>query len=316
MKVNKPDEVIRDAIKLADLQAGGKGTASPVPIWSSGPGTVLAVRRCAALFDGDRSRGVSEMIERWPKAWNRLREGGRGKFPRSTVAAIGFDIVGDPVSATSAAYDASIRIVRVWPETLERQEFDLEGWPVGIDAPPSATPMSVILEGGSPSPVGVPDPCHGYLWLERSSQARLGEIVPALDPKARACLRGRLMNERNWSEAELAGILEPPDQSSSSVTDRCPFAEARELPQSSKKLVGFADVDDLGSVDPVFPQGRRRPSVYSSAPLGARPKKTWDVSNKVTPVTRAGYHAHLGLRDLDASKTNAGGWLVRVKWIS
>lgn len=211
MKVDKPDEVIWDAIKLAEIQVGGRchGIAGAyLVLWATERS--WAKGEAAPLFEASRTWGVQEMIEQWPKAWNKLREGGRGKVPRSSVAAIGLEPVGGPAIAASATYGgASIQVARVWPATLERLDFDSEGWPVAMGIPNFATPMTAIVSDEPREPTGTPDPCHGYLWLHRWSQARLEEVVPTLDAEARACLRSRLNAERAWSEDELSERFDP-----------------------------------------------------------------------------------------------------------
>ena len=210
MKVDKPDETIWDAIKLADLQAVGKChgiygaylvTWATEASWKRKDGS--------PLFDSTRNWGVEEMISEWPKAWNKLREGGNGKFPRHTVAEIGFEPVGEARRAVSSRYEASIKVARVWPASLKPQKFDSEGWPLGIKVPNFATPMSKIVAGKASQPVGTPDPCHGYLFLDRWNQARLETLVPLLDADSRSCLRSRLKAERKWTEEELVDRFDP-----------------------------------------------------------------------------------------------------------
>jgi hypothetical protein len=215
MKVDKPDEVIWDAIKLADVNAGRRcnGIAgSYLVLWATSRSWVVG--EASSLFDMPRTWGVKEMIETWPKAWNGVRVGGRGKIPRTTVAEIGFEPIAE-VKAVSELYDASIKVVRLWPSTTETLDFDAEGWPVEMNIPDMATPMSEITGDRPRRPSGVADPCHGYLWLDRWTQRDLESAVPALDADARACLRSRLHDERGWSDVELVerfdGIAAAPE---------------------------------------------------------------------------------------------------------
>ena len=203
MKVDKPDEVIWDAIKLADVNAARRcdGVAgSYLVVWATSRSWVGG--EASSLFDMPRTWGVTEMIETWPKAWNWARVGGRGKVPRTTVAEIGFEPIAE-VMAESELYDASIKVVRLWPSTTETLDFDAEGWPIGMEIPDLATPMAEITGDRPRTPSGVADPCHGYLWLDRWTQRDLESAVPALDADARACLRSRLHGERGWSDVEL-----------------------------------------------------------------------------------------------------------------
>jgi hypothetical protein len=203
MKVDKPDEVIWDAIKLADVNATRRregATISYLVLWATSRSWVVG--EASSLFDMPRTWGVKEMIETWPKAWNGVRVGGRGKIPRTTVAEIGFEPIAE-VRSVSELYDASIKVVRLWPSTTEALDFDREGWPVGMEVPDTATPMAEITGDRPRSPSGVSDPCHGYLWLDRWTQRDLESTVPALDADARACLRSRLHDERGWSDVEL-----------------------------------------------------------------------------------------------------------------
>lgn len=203
LKVDKPDEAIWDAIKLADVASGRRSgvIGSYLVLWATTRS--WEVGEAASLFDMPRTWGVKEMIETWPKAWDRLRRGGRGKVPRVTVAEIGVEPVAE-AKACSELYDASIKVVRLWPSTMERLPFDSEGWPAEMEILDAATPMAEITGKRPRRPAGRADPCHGYRWLDRWTQRDLDTVVPTLDDDARACLRSRLMNERGWSDAELA----------------------------------------------------------------------------------------------------------------
>lgn len=209
MKVDKPDEVIWDAVKLADVHAAGRPagvTGSYLVLWATMGSWVVG--EASALFDMPRVWGVKEMIETWPKAWNGLRVGGRGKVPRTTVAEISFEPVAE-VKAISEIHDATLKVVRLWPTSDEQLAFDPEGWPVAMEIPDSATPMAVITGERPSRPSGTQDQCHGYLWLDRWNQRDLESIVPTLDVDARACLRSRLEAERGWSDSELAERFDP-----------------------------------------------------------------------------------------------------------
>lgn len=162
------------------------------------------------LFAEARNWGVQEMIETWPKAWNRLRVGGRGKVPESSVVEIGFEPIGGPTQVGGGgSHDASVRVARVWPARLERLEFEGEGWPSAMDVPKFATPMVDIRRSRSGPPRGDSDPCHGYTWPARWTQRSLEEVVAVLDADARSCLRARLGAERSWSESELRERFDP-----------------------------------------------------------------------------------------------------------
>jgi hypothetical protein len=215
MKVDKPDEMIWDAIKLADVNAAarcGGVVGSYLVLWATSRSWVVG--EASSLFDMPRTWGVTEVIETWPKAWNRARVGGRGKIPRTTVAEIGFEPIAE-ARAESQLHDASIKVVKMWPSTTETVDFDAEGWPVEMKIPEMATPMAEITGDRPRRPAGVADPCHGYLWLDRWTQRDLESAVPVLDADARACLRSRLHDERGWSDVELAerfdGIATAPE---------------------------------------------------------------------------------------------------------
>jgi hypothetical protein len=202
MKVDKPDEVIWDAIKLADVNASArpKVAGSYLVLWATTRSWVVG--EASALFDMPRSWGVKEMIETWPRAWNKLRKGGRGKVPQMTVAEIAIEPVAE-VKANSELYDASIKVVRLSPVGADRLAFDPEGWPLGMEILDSATPMAEITGERPHRPSGTRDPCHGYLWLDRWTQRDLDALVPTFEPGARACLRSRLEAERGWAHSEL-----------------------------------------------------------------------------------------------------------------
>ena len=82
-----------------------------------------------------------------------------------------------------------------------------EGFPLGYGpADLCAKVRHADLERGAglragPAPGEAIDPCHGYPWYERWSQQRNGSSRCSIledDRDARACLRRRLANERNW----------------------------------------------------------------------------------------------------------------------
>jgi hypothetical protein len=202
MKVDKPDEVIWDAIKLADVNASArrKVAGSYLVLWATTRSWVVG--EASALFDMPRTWGVREMIETWPRAWDRLRSGGRGKVPLVTVAEIAFEPVAE-VTANSEFYDASIKVVRLSPTGPGRLAFDQEGWPLEMKILDSATPMAEITGERPRRPSGVKDSCHDYLWLDRWTQRDLEAVISGLDAGARACLRERLEVERGWTDDEL-----------------------------------------------------------------------------------------------------------------
>jgi hypothetical protein len=223
MKVDHPDETIWDAIKLAQTQAGGKchGIASAyLVVWATEAS--WKTKQATGLFERpSRSWGVKEMIEKWPRAWEDLRRGGNGIVPEHSVGAVGFEPIGQSTKAVSAKYDAIIKVARVWPASLKRQDFDSEGWPVGMEKPSYSRSLKKISERASVprvkgrrspchgSPIGKPDPLHGYTWLPRWDQKILEAVVPVLDDLARACLRSRLRAERAWTDGELVERFDP-----------------------------------------------------------------------------------------------------------
>ena len=86
-KVDKPDEALWDAFKLADI-LGEHGVESAYllhdatdVIWRNHP--------VAPLFTEPARRWrTRDLIARWPKAWGNVLYGGRGIRPRQTVAEL------------------------------------------------------------------------------------------------------------------------------------------------------------------------------------------------------------------------------------
>ena len=203
-KVDKPDESLWDAIKLADVLYDHRVDAAFLlydaadAIWTAAPG--------AELFTSRATRWrVSELIGRWPRAWGDALYGGRGIRPHESVAELHVA----PVAAVALAAGRTACLVRVAPAlSRERQQFDDDGWPVGYEPPSRIRERSRYTDGGTPVPDSV-DECHGYPWYRRWQQRRLDELVPTLDGDAYLCLRRRLAAERNWTEHDLRTRVDP-----------------------------------------------------------------------------------------------------------
>jgi hypothetical protein len=210
MKLGKPDEGIWDALKLADICLLKDGLPPFITYllhdgedraWQSAKETVELYR------DGERRWGAREMIESWPNAWLGLLVGGRGIRPRAGVGGIVTRMV---TSTSLQAHDGrTIRVVGIEPDrSLERQDYDLDGWPLGFKPPQALRDSGRAADEALREPVILPiapetDPCHGYPWFERWTVQRAVAAAADLSDDAYQCMRARLTTERNWSEGDL-----------------------------------------------------------------------------------------------------------------
>jgi hypothetical protein len=82
-KVDKPDEALWDALKLADISRIVPGIHGAYLIYAAKEQRWTPGIDGAALFltGSTRAWGAREMIERWPRAWAGLLRGGRGIRP-------------------------------------------------------------------------------------------------------------------------------------------------------------------------------------------------------------------------------------------
>jgi hypothetical protein len=204
-KVDKPDEALWDALKLADILRQHDVEAAYLlhdatdVIWHDHP--------VATLFTGPIQRWkVRDLIARWPKAWGDLLYGGRGIRPRESVAAL--DV--EPAAAVALTPARTARLLRITPvRSRHRQHFDDDGWPTGYEPPRNLRIASRFVATTGPPPGDLCETCHGHPWYSRFSQTRLEQLVPSLDDAAYACLRRRLGTERNWTENDLRTRVDP-----------------------------------------------------------------------------------------------------------
>jgi hypothetical protein len=204
-KVDKPDEALWDALKLADILREHDIAAAYLlydatdVIWRKHP--------VAPLFTEPKRRWtVRDLIARWPKAWGDLLYGGRGIRPRESTAA--FD--GEPAATVALTPARTARLLRIKPApSRQRQHFDHDGWPIGYEPPGNLRIASRYAVTTGPAPGEACEACHGHPWYSRFSQARLEQLVPSLDADAYACLRRRLGAERNWTEHDLRARVDP-----------------------------------------------------------------------------------------------------------
>jgi hypothetical protein len=213
MKVEKPEEALWDALKLADilmmeeLGAGYLVYAGTKRSWHEEVDG-------ADLFLSCGTWRARDLIERWPRAWAGLLEGGRGIRPSRGVGAITvtpvcwINVGGEP--------GYSVRVARVAPvRDVSQQEYDGDGWPVGIKPPHGlrARVRGALIrqrasQGVEPAPET--DPCHGYPWYRRWTNRRLAWVIKEIGGNdAFDCLRRRLATERGWREAELRARVDP-----------------------------------------------------------------------------------------------------------
>lgn len=217
VKVAKPDESIWDAIKLADVQIFDPEVRCGYLIsdagWSPGAeGSELFARTPT------RVRSCRELIARSPKAWTGTMIGGRGIRPRTSVGALKLTWV----TAAPLVHHPGRRLVavRVEPDhDADHEHYDPDGFPVGYEPPGDLRARvqraDAARRAGADRPrdaaAADTDPCHGYPWYPRWSQERLVAVIRSLsdDAAARACLRRRLMRERNWTEPDLRSRFDP-----------------------------------------------------------------------------------------------------------
>jgi hypothetical protein len=210
MKVDKPDEALWDALKLADF-AISRPDLKPNcfliydgarPIWSR-------PAEGASLFTtAGRCWSIRELIEHWPKAWRRLMIGGRGIRPQQSVS----DLRVDPLPGVDHDFEGIRTLYALHVKPLPEAgtlTFDCDGWPVGYKPLEDVREQErrqdrAPEEGVSARPPSTPDPCHGYPWYARWTRDRIREVAEQTDVESRACLRKRLIKERHWTEDELA----------------------------------------------------------------------------------------------------------------
>jgi hypothetical protein len=213
MKVDKPEEALWDALKLGDILSVESLTSAYL---------VYAGSECswhedvegADLFLNPGVWRVLDLIERWPRAWAGLLEGGRGMRPRRGIGAITIARVCWINVGHEPGY--SVRVVRVAPVMdTPPQEYDDDGWPVDF-TPPRGLRLRVrralARRQTRQRVASVPttDPCHGYPWYPRWTDRRLARVVREIgDNDAFDCLRHRLATERGWQETELCTRVDP-----------------------------------------------------------------------------------------------------------
>jgi hypothetical protein len=213
MKVDKPEEALWDALKLGDILRV-EDLAAAYLVYTGTERTWREGVEGAALFLSGRTWSALDLIERWPRAWAGLLEGGRGIQPRRGVGAITIF----PVCWIDAGDEPghSVQIARVAPVMgASPQEYDNDGWPIDFTPPPGlrarvqrALTRQQTRPRVGPSPET--DPCHGYPWYPRWTDPRLTQVVRAIDDNdAFDCLRRRLATERGWQENELRARLDP-----------------------------------------------------------------------------------------------------------
>src|SRR4051812_41389511 len=130
-KVDKPDEALWDALKLADILCQHDAEAAYLlydasdAIWCNHP--------VAPLFTGTARRWhFCDLIARWPKAWGDLLYGGRGIRPRESVAEVNVE----PTASVALTTGRTARLMRITPVPSDHhQQFDDDGWPVGYEPP-------------------------------------------------------------------------------------------------------------------------------------------------------------------------------------
>jgi hypothetical protein len=212
MKVDKPDEALWDALKLADILAV-EDIAAAYLIYAGAERAWDEEVEGADLFLRSGTWPVRELVERWPQAWAGLLRGGRGIRPRRGVGAV---TVTPVCCIMSSEPGYSVRVARVaLVADAAPQAYDDDGWPVGF-APPSDLRLRVrrgLARQKARQRVAIApetDPCHGYPWYPRWTDRRLAHVVREIcDKDAFDCLRRRLATERGWGETELRARVDP-----------------------------------------------------------------------------------------------------------
>ncbi|MEX2107434.1 MAG: hypothetical protein WD827_00945 [Solirubrobacterales bacterium] len=210
MKVDKPDEALWDALKLADFALSRPDLGPSCFLIYDGAQPIWArPAEGAALFTvAGRHWSVRELIERWPTAWLSLMIGGRGIRPQRSVA----DIRVDPLLGAGHDFKENriLYTLQVAPMSgAATLAFDSDGWPVGYKPPKGLREKGQRKdrerkEGAPLEPPSTPDPCHGYPWYARWTRDLIREVAQQSDGEARECLRNRLIEERRWTDDELA----------------------------------------------------------------------------------------------------------------
>ncbi len=212
MKVDKPAEVLWDALKLGDILST-EDLAAAYLVYAGTERTWQGGVEGAELFLNGGMQRARDLIERWPRAWAGLLEGGRGIRPRRGVGAITVT----PICWINMSDEAgrSVQVARVAPVVgASPQEYDDDGWPIDF-MPPHDLRAHVrrALAGQQAHQQAAQalqtDPCHGYLWYPRWTDRRLARVVCELGDDAFACLRSRLATERGWRDAELRARVDP-----------------------------------------------------------------------------------------------------------
>ena len=208
MKVNKPDEALWDALKLADILATQRDLAAAYLVYAGTERTWREEVEGADLFLRGGMWRARDLAGRWPRAWAGVLQGGRGVRPCRGVGAITLTPVGWVGVAGEPGH--SVRAVRVAPVLdVAPQQYDDDGWPVEFDPPGDLRAHVRRAEarrraGKRVGAVPETDPCHGYPWYQRWTDRRLAEVVGAMDDNdAFQCLRRRLAAERGWQDADL-----------------------------------------------------------------------------------------------------------------
>ena len=207
MKIDKLDESLWDAIKLATLRRLMRRRPPAYLIYAATESRFSDATGsdCAALFqhtDQPLSWETTHLIERWSKAWAGLLKGSskdpnNRNHPRLSPARICTHMISDPPFAVAGAADQEIRVLKVWAEGTDEIRFGPNGWPEGV--------VPVISSGGKarsavPNSDGqFPKPMR-QSWLDRN--------VPTLaDADYRALIAE--LKRRGWRDYELAARVTP-----------------------------------------------------------------------------------------------------------
>jgi len=207
MKIDKLDESLWDAIKLATLRELEPDGPPAYLIYAAGKRKFedATGSNCSALFqhtDDPVTWETTHLIERWSKAWAGLLKGSskdpnNRNHPRLSPARICTHMISDPPFAVAGAADQEIRVLKVWAEGTDEIRFGPNGWPEGV--------VPVISSGGKarsavPNSDGqFPKPMR-QSWLDRN--------VPTLaDADYRALIAE--LKRRGWRDYELAARVTP-----------------------------------------------------------------------------------------------------------
>ncbi|MFZ1154640.1 MAG: hypothetical protein WAN93_07025 [Solirubrobacteraceae bacterium] len=212
MKVDKPHEVLWDALKLCDI-LNAEDLTTAYLIYAGTARTWREEVEGADLFLTGGMWRTLDLIAQWPRAWASLLEGGKGIRPHRGVGAITITPVSWIVMHDDLGH--SVQIVRVAPVVdASSQEYDDDGWPLGFTPPRGlrSRVRSTLARQQTDQRLTAAqtDPCHGYPWYPRWTARRLAEVVPEIaHTDAFDCLRQRLAAERRWTENELRTRLDP-----------------------------------------------------------------------------------------------------------